>query len=83
MISMKKKASHHDVRVILLDSRAEPLTSSTEPLTCGRVYYDVNGRLEHEALLRDHAKCHELGIDIVYETLVYLRRWGGYLSEEQ
>lgn len=41
---------------------------------------DVHGREEHEAILKDPKKCEELGLDIYYETLVYLKRWGGWLD---
>lgn len=37
-------------------------------------YIDVNGREEHEALLKDYEKCKELGLDQVYEIFVYLNR---------
>lgn len=43
---------------------------------------NVNGREEHEAILRDSVKCKELGIDPVYESIVYLRRWGSWLEDE-
>ena len=42
---------------------------------------NVNGREEHEALLRDEAKMLELGLDPIYERMVYLTRWGGWLNE--
>lgn len=42
---------------------------------------DVNGREEHEAILKDPKKCDELGLDIYFETMVYLKRWGGWLNE--
>lgn len=44
-------------------------------------YINVNGREEHEALLRDEAKMLELGLDPMYERMVYLTRWGGWLGE--
>ncbi len=40
----------------------------------------IHGREEHEAILKDPAKCQELGLDIYYETIVYLKRWGGWLD---
>lgn len=43
---------------------------------------NVHGREEHEAVLRDADKCKELGVDQFYETMVYLRRWGGWLRDE-
>lgn len=42
---------------------------------------DVHGREEHEAMLRDEKKMLELGLDPVYERIVYLKRWGGWLNE--
>jgi hypothetical protein len=46
-----------------------------------RKHVNVRGREEHEALIRDAAWCKELGLDQYYETMVYLKRWGGWLSE--
>ena len=45
-------------------------------------YINVNGREEHEAILKDPEKCKELGLDIYYETMVYLHRWGGWLKDQ-
>jgi hypothetical protein len=42
----------------------------------------VNGRIEHEAMLRDHEKMASLGLDPYYETIVYLNRWGGWLKDD-
>lgn len=44
-------------------------------------YINVNGREEHEAFLKDPEKMRELGLDPCYETIVYLKRWGGWLNE--
>lgn len=44
-------------------------------------WINVNGREEHEAILRDPKRCQELGLDIAYEPIVYLHRWGGWLIE--
>lgn len=43
-------------------------------------WVNVCGRKEHEAIIKDEAKCNELGLDQVYETIVYLKRWGAWLS---
>lgn len=51
-----------------------------EQLQCK--YIDVKGRVEHEAILKDPEKCEELGLDIYYERMVYLKRWGGWLKDE-
>lgn len=40
---------------------------------------EVNGREEHEAIIKDSAKCAELGIDQAYEKVLYLKRWGSWL----
>jgi hypothetical protein len=45
-------------------------------------YINVNGREEHEALLRDESKMLDLGLDPYFEIMVYLRRWGGWLNEK-
>lgn len=52
-----------------------------EKLTCE--YVNVNGRKEHEAMLKDHKRMEELGLDPIYETIVYLKRWGGWLADEE
>lgn len=44
-------------------------------------WVNVRGREEHEAVLKDKALCEELGLDQIYETIVYLKRWGSWLSE--
>lgn len=45
-------------------------------------YINVNGREEHEAMLRDESKMLDLGLDPVFERIVYLKRWGGWLKDE-
>ncbi len=45
-------------------------------------YVNVNGRKEHEAFLKDAEKCKEHGLDQIYETIIYLKRWGGWLKDE-
>jgi hypothetical protein len=44
-------------------------------------YIKVHGRKEHEAIIRDAKKCAELGLDQMYEIMVYLKRWNGWLQE--
>lgn len=44
-------------------------------------YIDVKGRKEHEDLLKDEQKMLSLGLDAVYERIVYLQRWGGWLHD--
>lgn len=45
-------------------------------------WINVNGREEHEALLKDTEKCKELGLDQMYEIMVYLKRWDDWLKDE-
>jgi len=47
------------------------------------VWVNVRGREEHEALLKNSDKCKELGLDQVYETIVYLKKWGDWLPKKQ
>ena len=42
---------------------------------------NVNGREEHEALLKDPERMKSLGLDPFFETMVYLQSWGGWLSD--
>ena len=44
-------------------------------------WINVRGREEHEAVIKDAAKCKELGLDQMYETIVYLNSWGGWLGD--
>ncbi len=44
-------------------------------------YINVRGREEHEAVIRDAELCKELGLDQMYEAMVYLKRWGKWLGE--
>lgn len=46
-------------------------------LQCKRI--NVRGREEHEAIIRDTKKCQELGVDQIYEIMIYLKRWGKWL----
>jgi len=43
-------------------------------------WVNVKGREEHETLLRDSNKMWSLGLDPMYEKMVYLRRWGSWLN---
>lgn len=45
-------------------------------------HVNVKGRKEHEAFLKDAEKCKEYGLDQMYETIVYLKRWGGWLEDD-
>ena len=44
-------------------------------------WINIRGRREHEAIIKDAAWCKELGLDQMYETMIYLKRWGDWLSE--
>ena len=44
------------------------------------IWIQIKGRKEHESIVKDANKCNELGLDQVYETIVYLKKWGGWLS---
>jgi hypothetical protein len=43
-------------------------------------YINVRGRAEHEAVIRDAHLCKELGLDQIYEIMIYLKRWGAWLE---
>jgi hypothetical protein len=45
-------------------------------------HIEVNGRKEHESIIKDTDKCRELGVDQMYEIMVYLHRWGSWLEDE-
>lgn len=63
-----------DEVILLTDGQMPP----KEKMECKWV--NVRGRQEHEQLLSDHKRCKELGLDIVYERTVYLKRWGCWLN---
>jgi hypothetical protein len=44
-------------------------------------WINIRGRAEHEAVIRDRKMCEDLGLDQIYETVAYLKRWKGWLSE--
>jgi hypothetical protein len=43
-------------------------------------WINVNGREQHEAMLRDPDKTLSLGLDLMFEKTVYLKRWGSWLN---
>jgi hypothetical protein len=45
-------------------------------------WINVRGREEHEAMLRDYEKMISLGLDPYYEKMVYIKRWGSFLSDK-
>ena len=62
----------------------KPLTEGIDPPAHlpERKVINVNGREEHEAILKDAAKCEELGLDQMFEVIIYLKRWGGWLNDQ-
>lgn len=44
-------------------------------------WVNVRGREQHESIINNAAKCKHLGLDQFYEIIVYLKRWGGWLSQ--
>lgn len=73
---MNNKFSH-------LNAKLKPLSEGIDPPAelPERREINVNGREEYEAVLKDAKKCEELGLDQYYETIIYLKRWGGWLNE--
>lgn len=45
-------------------------------------YVNARGREEHETIIKDSSLCKELGLDQIYETIIYLKRWGGWLIND-
>lgn len=46
------------------------------------IWINVNGREEHEAVLKDTERMKSLGLDPYFETLKYLHRWGAWLKDD-
>lgn len=44
-------------------------------------WINIRGRSEHESVIVNKTLCEELGLDQAYEIMVYLKRWGSFLSE--
>ena len=67
----------------VINASLKPLSEGQDPPAdeIPRTWIDVHGREEHEALLKDYDKCKQLGIDQAYEIIVYLKRWGSWLSD--
>lgn len=72
---MNEVPNSEKYRILPLTEGANPSSERIEPK-----YIDVKGRVEHEAILKDAEKCKELGLDQMYEILIYLRRWGSWLD---
>lgn len=71
-----KKIVHLNPKVVPLEHAGiEPPPQQIETK-----WINVRGREEHEAIIRDAEKCKELGLDQMYEILVYLKRWGSWLD---
>lgn len=66
-----------------MDSKAIPLEHcGIEPPAqmLETKWINVNGRREHESILKNSEKCKELGLDQYYEIMVYLKRWGSWID---
>jgi hypothetical protein len=70
-------------RFSLLSTKTIPLSHKIDPpATKLHVkWINVRGRKEHEALIKDSVRCNEIGFDQMYEIMVYLKRWGSWLSD--
>lgn len=44
-------------------------------------YINIRGREEHETVIKDADLCKEIGLDQLYESIVYFKRWNGWLSK--
>ena len=44
-------------------------------------HINVSGRKEREAIIRNAEKCKELGLDQIYEAMIYLKTYGNWLDE--
>lgn len=77
---LKENGQQSSIR--LLNPKVIPLFEGIDPPSHipERRTIDVKGRVEHEAVIKDSNKCKELGLDQVYEVMVYLNRWGGWLD---
>lgn len=63
------------VKKVTLENGIDPST------TLETKWINVRGREEHENIIRDAQWCKELGLDQHYEIMVYLKRWGSWLSK--
>lgn len=72
----QENGSRYSYRLLPLEEGLDP--PSNQPLT---KWINVHGREEHEAVIKDAAKCKELGLDQMYEIMVYLKRWQGWLRD--
>jgi hypothetical protein len=80
---IQRKEVSNTLKELFVDSEKSsyaPYFSNKDKMT--EKIINVSGREEHEAIIRDSAKCKELGLDQIYETIVYLRRWGSWLENE-
>ncbi len=83
----KELDEYHKNSIIQINLPNEPIPLSNEsifplPEKIPVKFINVKGREEHEALLKDYDKMNELGLDPIYETMAYLRRWGDWLAKE-
>jgi len=72
-------------RVCPIELKPVPLGDGIDPPAeiPERIWVNVQGREEHEAIIKDGQKCKELGVCQAFEVMQYLNRWGGWLNDEQ
>lgn len=61
----------------------EPIPLENSGIQPERKTININGRFEHEEWLKNPQKMIEYGLDPYFETMVYLKRWGGWLDESR
>ncbi len=73
------------VKKIELNKEPIPLSDGIDPPTQlpEIKWINVQGREEHEAMLRDPEKMISLGLDPYFEIMVYLKRWGCWLEDQK
>jgi|ERR1700743_2119674 len=76
VVRNQKKKNHSYTPV---DKKSMPLEEIENPEV---KWINVRGREEHEAVIKDAAWCKELGLDQIYETIKYLKRWGSWLTKD-
>lgn len=72
----------HDRKYNCLKNKEEIIHNIFNPysLLPERKCVNIRGREEHEAIIKDGDWCSELGLDQIYETILYLKRWGEWLK---
>ena len=76
------KEHYTHLNLVRTDMQDDPFGGIDTPAEIPAVkYINVRGRVEHEAILKDAEWCKELGLDQMYEVMVYLKRWGNWLGD--